>query len=417
MTAPAIPTVEDLPLGRLHEWERNPRRISKPRLEALKRALVAEPEMLRARPLIALPDGTVVAGNQRLRAARELGWPSLPVVVVDLDEGRAAEWALRDNRGYGEDDEALVGALLAELAADGRALDLTGYDSGEVDRLLAAVRPVPVVDPDDAPPLPAEPRSVRGEVYELGPHRLMCGDATSERDMETLIGDARAALVFTSPPYAVGLEYSEYIDSLPNLRLLLLALATTWRDALAEGGFCIVNFGDVISGSGHAGVADVCEYPMALEHWPIFRRAGWLLHTRRVWAKPHARVAAPWTASSNRAASDWEHLWTWKLPGPTLNERRSPSYLGVWDTSHGETVDVGKDIHPSAFPSLLVRWVLTVYTDHADGVADPFAGTGTTMIACEQLGRRALCMEIDPGYCDVIRQRYADFTGQPDLAP
>src|SRR5207244_5941955 len=99
--------------------------------------LLEDREMLAARPLLALPDGTVFAGNQRLRAARELGWRTIPVLTVELEWGRARLWALRDNNPYGEWDEPLLAELLAELAADGVDLALAGFGSADLDRLLA----------------------------------------------------------------------------------------------------------------------------------------------------------------------------------------------------------------------------------------------------------------------------------------
>ncbi len=95
--------------------------------------------MLWARPLIALPDGTVICGNQRLLAARELGWQTIPTITVDLDRDRARLWALRDNNQYGEWDEQALAELLGELAADGVDLALTGFQSRDLDRLLAGL--------------------------------------------------------------------------------------------------------------------------------------------------------------------------------------------------------------------------------------------------------------------------------------
>ncbi len=104
---------------------------------ALKRSLLADREMLAARTLIALPDGSVVCGNQRLLAARELGWETIPAIVVNLDEERAAVWALRDNNGYGEWDDTLA-SFFSELAGEGVDLDLAGFAPVELERLLAA---------------------------------------------------------------------------------------------------------------------------------------------------------------------------------------------------------------------------------------------------------------------------------------
>jgi ParB-like chromosome segregation protein Spo0J len=397
MNAPS-PTVEDRPLDQLSEWSRNPRRISKPRLEALKRALVAEPEMLQARPLIALPDGTVVAGNQRLRAARELGWPTLPTVTVDLDEARATEWALRDNRGYGEDDEALVGALLAELAADGRALDLTGYDSGEVDRLLAAVRPAPVVDPDDAPPLPAEPRSVRGEVYELGPHRLMCGDATSEADVEALLAGQRPKALLTDPPYGINLDtdYRKLPIGSSKAERALAQKRKTWRPVI-----------------GDDRPFDASALPSVLleareQFWfggDYYRRtlsASDLDGSFLVWDKRDETTDVV-------IGSGFELIWSRQVHKRDLLRH-------YWCGAMGSKEARGR-MHPTQKPTELLVEILKRWTPTECVVADPFLGSGSTLIACERTGRVCYGMEIDPAYCDVIRQRYADFTGQPELAP
>lgn len=219
--------------------------------------------------------------------------------------------------------------------------------------------------------------------------------------------------MFTSPPYGVGLDYGTYVDSFENCRSLLRSIAPALSHALKPGGFCITNFGDIISARAINGSAAPSEYPMALEYWPAFTDAGFVLHSRRVWAKPHARVAAPWCASSNRAASDWEHLWTWLKPGGKfLNERRNPSFLGVWDTSKMEGVDIGKDAHPAAFPVSIAVLGIEVYSNAGDVVFEPFGGTGTMLIAAEKTGRRCAMVELDVIYCDMSVIRWQDFTGQ-----
>ncbi len=382
----------DLPLAELHEWPRNPRRISKPRLEQLKRALEAEPHMLRARPLIALPDGTVVAGNQRLRAARELGWESLPVVVVDLDEARAAEWALRDNQGYGEDDEAAVGALLAELAGAGRDLDLTGYGSADVDRLLAAVAPAPLTDPDDAPPVPAVPKSVRGEVYELGPHRLMCGDATSEADVAILLDGERPAMIYADPPYGMRLDpaYGSMHGSVGHRSFNREPVVGDERDFDAAP--IIDAFTDARE-----------QFWFGADYYRATLPPGgsWV-----VWDK---RDADGVTTLDAVHGSGFELVWS------RQSHKREIARV-LWSGHHGlQREDTRSRIHPTQKPVALAAWFFDRRPEAL--ILDPFAGSGSTLIACEQLGRRALCMEIDPAYCDVIRQRYADFTGQPQLAP
>ncbi len=198
--------VVQAPVAGLRVNPRNPRRISPARFEQLQRTLVAERDLLEARPLIALPDGTVISGNQRLEAARALGWETVPTLFADMDEVRANIWLLLDNRSFGEDDEDLTGELLAELRERGTDLDLTGFGRDESERLLRRLSRRDH-DPDQLPPVPdGEPDSQPGTVYELGAQRLMCGDATDPEHVAMLLGGAEPLLIATDPPYGVSLD-------------------------------------------------------------------------------------------------------------------------------------------------------------------------------------------------------------------
>lgn len=402
-----VGAIVDFPAGRLRLWPQNPRRISGARLEQLKRALAAEPEMLRARPLIALPDGTVIAGNQRLRAARELGWESVPVVVVDLEHARAAEWALRDNRGYGEDDDALVGALLAELQEAGRDLALTGYDAGEAERLLAAVLDAPGGDADDAPPVPAEPRSRFGEVYELGPHRLACGDATDAEQVEELLGGALAEALWTDPPYGVS-----YVGK-GTAALGIRNDSPVHVPALLAGAFAAA---DGVLPPGARFYLMAPPGPRNVVFFEAVANVGWTLHQELVWVKDSLVLGH----------SDYHYrheliLYGWK-PGPGRVGRGRHTGSGWFgDNAQASVFEVPRPRrsteHPTMKPIELIGPMLRNSTRRDDIVLDPFAGSGSTLIACELIGRRCYAIEIDPGYCDVIRQRYADLTRQSEYAP
>jgi ParB-like chromosome segregation protein Spo0J len=139
LTSSTVSPVVEVPLERLRLWPENPRTIRPERLEQLKQALSEDREMLQARPLLALPDGTVLAGNQRLRAALELGWATIPVITVELEPERARLWALRDNNPYGDWDEPALAELLAELAAGGVELALTGFAERDLNRILSGL--------------------------------------------------------------------------------------------------------------------------------------------------------------------------------------------------------------------------------------------------------------------------------------
>lgn len=136
-----IPLFEltDAPVADLRPAPHNPRTITTAQFDALKRSLQADPDMLRARPVIALPSGEIVAGAMRCRAAQALGWPTIPTVYVDLDDRRAREWMVRDNKQYGDWQEDELAELLYGLQGQGSGLDLLGFDNAEIDRLLASV--------------------------------------------------------------------------------------------------------------------------------------------------------------------------------------------------------------------------------------------------------------------------------------
>src|SRR5262245_57623261 len=132
-----VGSVTEIALVRLREWPENPRAIRAERLDALRHAMLEDRAMLWARPLLHLPDGTVFAGNMRLRAARELGWETIPAIEVAISIDEASVWALRDNNAYGEWDEPALAEILADLADRGVDVALAGFADRDLDRILA----------------------------------------------------------------------------------------------------------------------------------------------------------------------------------------------------------------------------------------------------------------------------------------
>lgn len=390
----AAPQVVEVPVERLRLWPENPRRISDVRLEDLKKAMCADPEMLWARPLLALRDGTVFAGNQRLRAALELGWPTIPVITVDLDPTRARLWALRDNNQYGEWDEAALAELLAELAAGDIDLLLSGFAGQEIDRLLAGVGEI--ADPDAVPPLPEKPESKPGELYELGPHRLLCGDATDPEQLALLMGDEQAEVLLTDPPY--GVDYTgktakalrianDNADRLPQL--LRDAFAAADRVLAPCARFYI---------SAPAG-------PRGLDFRLAIGEAGWRLHQVLVWVKQ-----APVLGHSDYHYQHEDILFGW-TPGrgrPGRGRHQGSRWFG--DNAQTSVFFVDRPScsseHPTMKPVALIGPMLENSSRRGEIVLDPFVGSGSSLIACERLGRRCYAVELDPRYCDVIRARY-----------
>lgn len=368
--------------------------------------------------LIQRSTGYIVAGNTTWKSAKRLNWASILVTYLDLDTVTAESILLADNAwsARGTDDKDAVAQMLRRIHDAGAFSDAIGYSHRQLDAFLASLRPK---DPDATPEIGAI--TVKpGDAFMLGEHRLICGDSTDPMILARLFANGadpafRADCVFTSPPYAVDVDYGTYEDTISNLRPLLRRSAERWLDILRPGGFAVVNFNDIVTGGEAAGVKGVCEYPMALEYWPAFRDAGWVLWSRRVWCKPSARTHAPWTRPSNRAASNFEHLWTWKAPGDPIVKRvdgvlASPE--GWIDSSAVGALEVGKSEHGAAMPSWVAGRMIGIHSERDGIVFEPFSGTGTTIIAAEQLDRRCFAAELEPRFVQMAIARWEAFTSK-----
>ena len=394
-----FPRAVETPLSQLRPWPENPRSITPARLAELKCSLEADREMLGARPLIALPGGVVIMGNQRLLAARELGWDSIPVITVDLDRERARLWALRDNNSYGQWDEQALAEMLHELTAEGVDISLAGFDSAELDRLLSGFEAE--TDPDEVPPLPDEPDSQPGEIYELGPHRLLCGDARHRSELERLLAGESVELVWTDPPY--GIDY----EGKTRKKLRIENDQAAGLPELLRDSFGAID--SVLAPSARVYVAS----PGGLLGF-VFRQAvveaGWHLHQTLVWCKQ-----TPTLAHSDYQPAHEDILYAWK-PGPGRAGRgRHPGSKWYGGNNQASVFHVPRparnEVHPTMKPVGLIEAMLRNSSSRGDIVLDPFAGSGSTLIACERLGRRCFAVELDPVYCDVIRRRYEEFVG------
>lgn len=253
-------------------------------------------------------------------------------------------------------------------------------------------------------------RAPVGKLVLKSKHRLACGDCTDSVVASKATAGEKVDCVFTSPPYAVGIDYGSYQDTIENLRTMLPKLAELWKSLIVAGGFAVINYGDIVSGRELADSETPCEYPMSLEYWPVFRNAGYTLWSRRIWCKPAAACGSSrHCIGTNRAASNYEHVWTWKLPGaPPIDDQISgqwPSQAGWFDTSHDNHLEVGLKVHGAGMPVAVASRSITWHCRKGYPVFEPFGGTGTTLIAAHRLGRRAFLCELEPKYCDIIIRR------------
>lgn len=396
--ASIVGAVSEVELACLREWPDNPRTITESRLEQLKHALIAGREMLRARPLLCLRDGTVIAGNMRLRAARELGWDTIPVIEVDLSPDEARVWALRDNNAYGEWDEPALAEILAELADRGLDVALAGFADRDLDRILAHLE-LPA-DPDDAPELETgPPESMPGGVYALGSHRLLCGDASDHDALGRLFASVQPACVWTDPPYGV-----DYVGKTKRK----LRIRNDDHDAGALLGRALEAVSEYLASSAPFYIC-APGGPMGTPFRLAVEDVGWRLHQTLVWVKQaivlarldhqpqHEEILYGWAPGAGRAGRGRHAGSRWVGP----NNVSSVFFCDRPSRS---------DVHPTMKPVSLIAAQLSNSTRRGDAVVDLFAGSGSTLIACEQTGRRAFCVELDPCYCDVIRRRYAEYT-------
>jgi len=406
--------IEQVPIGDLRPDAGNPRRISDDELEALTRSIK---EFGLVDPIIARREGeTVIAGHQRLVAARRLGLKAVPVVFVDISEEQSRLLNLALNRISGDWDNELLARLLADLnAVPDIDLSLSGFGDDELKKLLKSLdardkrERIESFDLDAAlEAAQAQPVARRGDIFLLGDHRLMCGDSTSEADVTALMAGERAVLFATDPPYLVGYDGTNHPhkwNEPDKNKDWSDSYGVTWDDAdenkgLYEG-FCRVAI-------AHAIVEDAAWYcwhasrnqAMVEAVWESF---GAFVHQQLIWVKDrpiltrsfymwrHEPVFFGWIRGKKppRVAEDYPHT-VWEVP----------------------TVLPGtKTEHPTSKPTKLFEIPMLQHTAEGDLCYEPFSGSGSQIIAAERLDRRCYSMEIEPRYCDVAVRRWEAFTG------
>ena len=387
-------TVEAWPVTRLIPYVRNPRRND----EAVDRMCAAIREFGFRIPVVARSDGTVIDGHLRLKAAQRLGLPEVPVALADgLSEAQIKAFRLLANRSasWAEWDDELLALELKDLQDAGYDLGLTGFDAGELRNLMEDGPAAGLTDEDAVPEPPADPVTKPGDLWVLGEHRLLCGDATVATDVERLLADARPHLLVSDPPY--GVEYD------PTWRNKAGVSATKrtgkvanddradWREAWAL-------FPGDVAYVWHAGVhaRTVIE---GLE------AAGFAIRSQIIWAKPRFVLG--------RGDYHFQHE-------PCLYAVRR-SAIGHWQGARDQSTlwsiapagaEDAATPHGTQKPVEAMRRPIVNNSERGDLVYEPFCGSGTTLIAAETVGRRCLAMELDPAYCDVIVRRWHDFTGK-----
>ncbi len=348
-----------------------------------------------------LVDGSngIIAGHGRVLAARKLGFEQVPVIeLAHLTESQKRAYVLADNKlaeNAGWDDE-LLRIELEALQAAGFDLSLTGFDDDELAALMAELAGNEGLTDDDAvPEVTDDPVSQPGDVWLLGEHRLLCGDATDPVALETLMGSDLADMAFTDPPYNVNYANTAKDKQRGTHRPIL-------NDNLGEGfaGFLSAACANLLAYS--KGAVYIAMSSSELDTLQLaFRGAGGKWSTFIIWAKN--------TFTLGRA--DYQRQYEPILYG----WRDGVDHFWCGDRDQGDVWFINKpvknDLHPTMKPVELVERAIRNSSKTRDIVLDLFGGSGTTLIAAEKTQRRARLVELDPKYVDVIVKRWQDYTG------
>lgn len=382
-----------VPIGELRPFARNPRRGD---VAAIKASLEAHGQY---KAVVARKgSGEVLAGNHTLQAALELGWSELAATFVEVDDDQAARIVLVDNRtsDLGGYDESELSGLLDSL----EGLDGTAWGDDEFARLLARLEKDGPLDLDTDPGLvPDEPRTRTGDVWLLGKHRLVCGDAAAGAVAAVADTDL-VDVLWTDPPYGVNyVGKTEQALTIANDDAGIAPILALAFEAIDAAMVDSARF-YVAAPAGPQGTM----YRLAVE------RVGWRLHQVLVWAKDVFVLG-----HSDYHYQHEDVLYGYKAGEGRPGRGRHEGSRWYGDNAAATVFSIPRPKrsreHPTMKPVELVSRHLLNSTCRDDVVLDPFAGAGTTMIACENLERRCFAVEIDPGYCDVIISRWERHTG------
>ena len=381
--------IEYWPIDRLQAYERNPRRNDK----AIPQMVASIKEYGFTIPVLAKSDGMVIDGHLRLKAAVQLKPAEVPVIPCDTwTEAQVKAFRLMVNRSvaWADWDMDALALEFGDLKALDFDLTLTGFNSREIDALTLEANAAE----DDAPPVPADPVTKPGDLYLLGPHRLLCGASTSATDVARLMGDCKPFLMVTDPPYGVDYDPEWRIRAGANksgrIGKVLNDDRSDWREAWAL-------FTGSVAYVWHAALhaANVAD---------SLTSVGLQIRSQIVWAKKSLVMG--------RGHYHWQHEPCWYASKGTANWHGDRKQSTVWSLATQDGANDAATIHSTQKPVECMRRPILNHTIAGDVVYDPFLGSGTTLVAAELTGRVCYGLELDPGYCDVIVSRWEKLTGK-----
>lgn len=351
-------------------------------------------------PVIIDGSNGIIAGHGRVMAAKKLGLPDVPCLLVEhLTDAQRRAYILADNRmalDAGWDDD-LLKIELQDLEASGFDLSLTGFDADEIADFCADEN-VGLTDEDAVPNAPENPVTAIGDVWILGDHRLVCGSSTDKKVVDIAMDGQKPNTMITDPPYGVKYEASWRASAKGRKKTDREDVSSLKNDDQADWFDAYNLFNGSVAYVWHASAfTDVVMDGL--------RRAGFEIKQQIIWNKNvHAL---------SRSDYHWKHepCWYAVRKGCDRQWNGGRTQMTVWDIKSVIFED-GKTSHPTQKPVEIYSRAIEHHTNRGEYIYEPFGGSGTSIIASEKLGRRSITIEIDPKFCDVIINRWQKFCGK-----
>ena len=381
-----------IPISKFKQNPNNPRTIKKDQLEKLKRSIKSFPEMMEKRPMVCVTDedGKLypLGGNMRLRAIKEMGFKEVPKTWVAL----ADEWTEEQRREFIVKDNANLGTWDFDALVEGWNID--DLEEWGVDLEWNKVEKLKAEEDDFDTTPPEEPKTVLGDLYEIGEHRLLCGDSTDSDQVAKLMNGEKADMVFTDPPWNVN------YGAVKEGNAMGYKPRTIMNDSMSTQDFKDFMGSSFAVMAMHSKKGCPTYVVMSPQEWGNLMLSlyenGYHWSSTIIWNKSHLVM------SRKDYHTKYEPIWYGWLDGaPRLCPVEDRKQSDVWDVDR----PTKSELHPTMKPIELVSIALKNSSKSGNLIMDLFTGSGSTMVAAHQLKRKCYGMELDPKYCDVIVKR------------
>lgn len=388
--------IEFLPIESLVPYARNSRTHS---AEQIAQVAASISEFGFTNPVLIDADGGIIAGHGRAMGAKQAGMSSVPCIRLGyLTEPQRRAYVIADNKialnaGW---DDSMLALELKDLGEFGFDTALTGFGAQEIERLLASLGATPdgATDPDDTPAVQTKTVSALGDVWVMGSHRLMCGSSTVGDDVEKLMGGGTPHLMVTDPPY--GVEYDADWRNHQGQSMSGRAVGKVLNDDIADWREAWALFPGEVAYVGHAGSKSEA---VALS----LSSCGFKIYSQIIWAKSHLVISRGHYHSKHEPC----FYAVRKNGNGHWNGDRKQTTL--WEIDKPQRSETG---HSTQKPVECMRRPIENNSLPGDAIYEPFSGSGTTLIAAEQTGRRCYAMELSPQYVDMAVRRWQQYTGK-----